>query len=54
MVPIYDEKKDKLYMIHKFSQHFPPHLHETPEFIYITDGTLELGIDEHFFSYGKR
>ena len=53
MVPIYDEKKDKLYMIHKFSQHFPPHLHETPEFIYITDGTLELGIDEHFFHMEK-
>lgn len=53
MVPIYDEKKDKLYMIHKVSQHFPPHLHESPEFIYITNGTLELGIDEHFFHMEK-
>ncbi len=53
MVPIYDEKKDKLYMIHKVSQHFPPHLHESPEFIYITNGTLELGIDENFFHMEK-
>lgn len=53
MVPIYDGKKDKLYMIHKFSQHFPPHLHETPEFVYVTNGTLELGIDEQFFHMEK-
>lgn len=53
MVPIYDEKEDKLYMIHKLSQHFPPHLHENPEFIYITNGTLELGIDEDLFHMEK-
>lgn len=53
MVPIYDEKKEKLYMIHKFSQHFPPHLHETPEFIYVTNGTLELGINQDFFHMEK-
>ena len=53
MIPIYDEKRENLYMIHKFSQHFPPHLHETPEFIYVTDGTLELGIDEDFFHMEK-
>lgn len=53
MIPIYDEKKENLYMIHKLSQHFPPHLHETPEFIYITNGTLELGIDEEFFHMEK-
>lgn len=53
MIPIYDEKKEKLYMLHKLSQHFPPHLHETPEFIYITNGTLELGIDEDFFHMEK-
>lgn len=53
MVPIYDEKREKLYMIHKFSQHFPPHLHENPEFIYITNGTLELGIDDEFFHMEK-
>ena len=53
MVPIYDEKREKLYMIHKFWQHFPPHLHENPEFIYITNGTLELGIDDEFFHMEK-
>lgn len=53
MIPIYDEKKEKLYMIHKFSKHFPPHLHETPEFIYVTNGTLELGINQDFFHMEK-
>lgn len=53
MIPIYDEKKDNLYIIHKQSQHFPPHMHETPELIYITNGTLELGIDENFFHMEK-
>lgn len=53
MIPVYDEKKEKLYMIHKFSKHFPPHLHEDPEFIYITDGTLELGINQEFFHMDK-
>lgn len=53
MIPTYDEKKEKLYMIHKLSQHFPPHLHETPEFIYITNGTLELGIEQEFFPMEK-
>lgn len=53
MVPIYDEKKEKMYILHKISRHFPPHLHETPEFIYITDGTLELGIEQEFFHMEK-
>lgn len=53
MVPIYDEKKEKLYMVHKFSKHFPPHLHETPELIYVTNGTLELGVEQEFFHMEK-
>ena len=53
MVPIYDGKKEKLFMIHKFSQHFPPHLHESPEFVYVTSGTLELGINDQLFHMEK-
>lgn len=53
MIPIYDEKNEKLYMLHKLSRHFPPHLHETPEFIYITNGTLELEINQEFFHMEK-
>lgn len=49
MIPIYDEKNEKLYMVHKRSQHFPPHLHETPEFVYVTSGTLALGMNEELF-----
>lgn len=53
MIPIYEETKNKLHRIHKFSQHFPPHIHETLEFIYITEGTLELGIEQEFYHMEK-
>ena len=53
MIPAYDEKKDNLYVVHKISHHYPPHLHETPEFIYVTNGTLELGINQEFFHMEK-
>lgn len=49
MLPAYDEKEEKLYLIHKRSQHAPPHLHESLEFIYVTEGSLALGIEQEFF-----
>ena len=50
MLPAYDEKEEKLYLIHKRSQHAPPLLHESLEFIHVTDGSLALGIEQEFFS----
>lgn len=49
----YEEKSEKLYMVHKVSKHFPPHLHEALELIYVTNGSLELGIDQEFYHMEK-
>lgn len=46
MITIYDEKNETVFILHKVSHHFPPHIHKTTELIYVTNGTLELGINE--------
>lgn len=53
MFPIKNDKMERVHTIHAFSHHFPPHLHETPEFIYVTSGTLELGINQEFYHMEK-
>lgn len=49
MVPVYEGQKEELYIIKKKSKHMPPHLHNSIEFIYLTGGTLELGIGQEFY-----
>ena len=49
----YEEKNEKLNMIHKVSKHFPPHLHEALEMIYVTKGSLELGIEQELYHMEK-
>ena len=44
MFPVYEEKKEKLHLRMKVSRHASPHLHNSIEFIYVTEGTLELGM----------
>lgn len=52
MFPVYEEKKENLHFRSKTSRHASPHLHNSIEFIYITEGTLELGMgQEHMWSY---
>ena len=50
---LYEEKKEKLYMTHKVSKHFPPHLHEALEMIWVTGGSLELGIGQEYYHMEK-
>lgn len=45
----YEEKNEKLHMVYKESKHFPPHLHQALEMIYVTNGTLELGVGEELY-----
>lgn len=49
MIPLYEEKKESLRLIHKTSKHVPPHLHNTIEFVYVTEGSLELGIAQQLY-----
>lgn len=50
MFPVYEEKKENLHFRSKTSRHASPHLHNSIEFIYITEGTLELGMGQELFS----
>mgnify|MGYP000013699197 FL=1 len=43
MFPVYEEKKENLHFRSKTSRHASPHLHNSIEFIYITEGTWSLG-----------
>lgn len=42
----YELKDDRMEIYEKASVHFPPHIHKSIECIYVTKGTLELGIGE--------
>lgn len=53
MLPFYEEKKENLYFVHKNSKHFPPHLHEALELVYVTSGTLELGVGKELYHMEK-
>ena len=42
----YELKEDQMEIYEKVSVHYPPHIHKSLECIYVTSGTLELGIGE--------
>ena len=48
------ENKDSYMIIEwKKSTHFPPHIHEAIEMVYITKGTLELGVGQELYHMEK-
>ena len=51
MFPVYEEKKKNLHIHLRTSAHASPHLHNSIEFIYITEGTLELGMGQEIHHY---
>ena len=53
MFPVYEEKKENLHFRSKTSRHASPHLHNSIEFIYITEGTLELGMRQELYHMEK-
>ena len=53
MFPVYEEKKENLHFRSKTSRHASPHLHNSIEFIYITEGTLELGMGQELYHMEK-
>lgn len=44
MIPSYQENEDILEIKERTSHHFPPHLHQSMELVYVRKGTLELGV----------
>lgn len=53
MFPVYEEKKKNLHIHLRTSAHASPHLHNSIEFIYITEGTLELGMGQELYHMEK-
>lgn len=53
MISLYEKKDEKLHMVHKESVHFPPHLHSGLEMVYVTRGSLVLGIGCEMYQMEK-
>ena len=49
----YEKRNEGLSVEWKDSVHVPPHLHEAIEVIYVTDGTVELGVGQELFHMEK-
>ncbi len=49
MLLTYENKGEGVAVDWKNSTHVPPHLHEAIEMIYVTDGTLELGVGPELY-----
>lgn len=49
MVPLYEMNGEELVIKHRKSGHISPHLHHALEFVYVTDGTLEIGMGTNLF-----
>lgn len=49
MLPLYTETKHNLQIELRPSVHVSPHLHKSLEFVYVTKGTLELGVGENLY-----
>lgn len=40
---IYEDTKEEIIAVKKISRHQSPHLHNSLEIVYVTNGTLEIG-----------
>ena len=53
MIPKYENKNKEIGIEWKKSVHVPPHLHEAMEIVYVTSGTLELGVGQELYHMEK-
>lgn len=49
----YEKRNEGVSVEWKNSVHVPPHLHEAIEIIYVTEGTVELGVGQELFHMAK-
>lgn len=49
MRPFYKFTRNQLEIFHKKSSHLPPHVHSSLECIYVTEGTLEVGVGQELY-----
>lgn len=53
MYALYENRENEFELYHKRSKHVPPHLHGAIEMIYVTNGSLEIGIRQELFHMEK-
>ena len=53
LIAAYEKKEESLHITLKESVHFPPHLHSGMEIVYMTRGTLVLGIECELYHMEK-
>lgn len=53
MYPLYETTKEEISIVLRESKHIPPHLHNAIEFVYVIEGTLELGVGTELFHMDK-
>ncbi|MCR5101536.1 MAG: AraC family transcriptional regulator [Butyrivibrio sp.] len=53
MRPVYEEISANLEIFYKTSTHVSPHLHKALEMVYVTAGTLEVGIGQNLYHMNK-
>ena len=53
MQPLFEDVKDDIEIYIKKSAHVSPHLHTSMELVYVTEGTLEIGIGQNLFHMEK-
>ena len=41
-----EDTKEEILVVRKTAKHISPHLHNALEIVYVTDGTLELGVGQ--------
>ncbi len=49
----YEKRDEGVSAEWKKSVHVPPHMHEAIEIIYVTDGTVEVGVGQELYHMGK-
>ena len=49
MLLVYENRIDGIVAEWKKTVHFPPHLHEAIEVVYVTDGDIELGVGQELY-----
>lgn len=53
MIPAYENRNREIAIDWKKSVHIPPHLHEATEMVYVTSGTLEIGVGQELYHMEK-
>ena len=53
MLPSFENKEKDLEVYFQHSEHVPPHLHDSLELLYVTRGTLSVGIGQDMFPMEK-